>query len=186
MALRNAKATYQIKVTLRGVKPPIWRRLHVEADMSLSQLHEVLQVAMGWHGYHLHEFECGGERFGPPDYAENFGLPPVRSERTTRLSSVLSRAGAKALYSYDFGDGWEHSIVLEKVLEPEPGRAHPVCVAGKRNCPPEDCGGPYGYYMKLEARNDPGHPEHGETLEWMSEDFDPEAFSIEAVNRRLA
>ena len=162
MALRKAKGTYQIKVTLRGVKPPIWRRLLVEADMSLSQLHEVLQVAMGWHGYHL------------SGASAQLDYPACCTEPVPRRGP------------HDFGDGWEHSIVLEKVLEPEPGRAYPVCVGGKRNCPPEDCGGPYGYYLKLAARNDPEHPEHGETLEWMSEDFDPEAFSIEAVNRRLA
>lgn len=173
-----SREIYQIKVTLLDSKPPIWRRLLVPADLTLARLHDVLQIAMGWQDCHLHEFAIGRERFGIPD-AE---MEDVRNERTVRLSSVLGRAGAKAAYTYDFGDGWEHDIVVEKVLAPEPGHPYPACVAGKNCCPPEDCGGIGGYYDFLEAIGDPDHPEHEDLREWIGGDFDPKAFSVEKVN----
>jgi hypothetical protein len=166
VAARKAPAAiYQIKVTLRSVKPPIWRRLLVDANANLAQLHEAIQMAMGWGGYHLHEFECFGEQYGPPSYENEFGTEPVLDERKAKLSSVLGGVGAKATYQYDFGDDWVHKIVVEKVLAPEVGREYPVCVAGKRACPPEDCGGPWGYQdMVADGK------------------VDSEAFSLEMAN----
>ncbi|MGA3024999.1 MAG: plasmid pRiA4b ORF-3 family protein [Bryobacteraceae bacterium] len=172
---------YQLKITLLGTRPPIWRRVLVPADLTLAQIHDVLQVAMGWEDCHLHEFRIGRQRFGAPDPEED-----SLDEGKVRLSDVLKRAGAKAEYTYDFGDGWEHSIVVEKVLTPEPGVAYPVCTAGKRRGPPEDCGGPYGYYELVEAVRDPKHERHEEMRDWVDDDFDPEAFSIDDVNQRLA
>jgi len=113
------------------------------------------------------------------------GLPATVSERTARLNTVLGRKGAKAVYTYDFGDSWEHDIVVEKVLAPESGKAYPACVAGKLHGPPEDCGGLPGFYNLLEAISDPEHEEHEELLEWLGGGFDPDAFSVEAVNRQL-
>lgn len=173
---------YRIKVTLRSVKPPIWRRLLVPADMTLEQLHQVLQIAMGWDNYHLHEFSIGPERFGVPDPEDRDTI----NEKKVRLAGVLGGVGAKALYSYDFGDGWEHTIAVEKVMAPEPGQAYPVCVAGKRRCPPEDCGGASGYFDLLDAIKDPKHEEHESLLEWVGGVIDPEDFSIDHVNARLA
>ena len=133
---------YQIKVTLLGTRPPIWRRLLVPANLTLEQLHDVLQLAMGWEDCHMHEFRIGQKRFGTPDPDEKLmGLPSTASERTARLFNVLRKVGAKAVYTYDFGDGWEHGIAVEKVLLPEAGHAYPICVDGKRHGPPEDCGG---------------------------------------------
>jgi Plasmid pRiA4b ORF-3-like protein len=178
---------YQIKVTLLGTTPPIWRRLLVPADLTLEQLHSVLQQAMGWDDSHLHEFRIGQRRFGRPD--PNYrvmGLPAVANERTVRLSSVLGTVGAKAVYTYDFGDSWEHAILVEKVLPPQLGLAYPVCVGGKRHAPPEDCGGIPGFYNLLEAIRNPEHDEHEEMLDWLGGAFDPEAFSTDEVNRRLA
>ena len=171
---------YRIKVTLRDLKPPIWRRLLVPADLTLEQLHHVLQFAMGWGGHHLHEFSIGPERYGVPEDHDTI------NEKKVRLSSVLGGVGAKALYSYDFGDGWEHTVAVEKVLAPEPGQAYPVCVAGKRRGPPEDCGGVPGYINLLDAIYDPKHREHEEMLEWLGGVIDPEDFSIDHVNARLA
>jgi len=137
---------YQIKVTLLGMDPPIWRRLLVPADLTLEQLHHVLQLAMGWEDCHMHEFRIGQQRFGTPDPMEQvFGGSRTASERTARLFNVLSRAGTKAVYTYDFGDSWEHQIVVEKRLAPEPGCLYPVCLAGERHGPPEDCGGIPGF-----------------------------------------
>jgi hypothetical protein len=152
---------YQLKVTLRGTSPAIWRRLLVPAGLTLDVLHDVLQLAMGWDDSHLHEFRIGGKRFGKPDPDDRLmGLDPVGNERTVHLFRALGKVGAKAVYTYDFGDSWEHAIIVEKVLPPERGVAYPVCVGGKLHCPPEDCGGIPGYYNLLEAIRDPGHPEH--------------------------
>lgn len=177
---------YQLKVTLLDTSPPIWRRLLVPADLSLAQLHDVLQVAMGWQECHLHEFSAGGRHFGRPDPEDRFmGMPPVEDERRVRLSSVLRRIGGKIIYTYDFGDTWEHSIVLEKCLPAAPDMVYPVCIDGQLACPPEDCGGIPGFYDLLDAMRDPTHEEHKELKEWVGGDYDPEAFSIEAVNRIL-
>jgi len=178
---------YQIKVTLLGTRPPIWRRLLVPVGLTLEQLHDVLQSAMGWEDCHLHDFRIGQKRFGKPDPNDRLmGLPATGNERTVRLFTVLGKVGAKAVYTYDFGDSWEHAIVVEKVLPPEPELPYPVCVGGKLHGLPEDCGGIPGYYNLLEAIRDPAHDQHEEMLEWVGGDFDPEAFSVDDVNQRLA
>ena len=174
---------YQLKVTLSGVKPPIWRRVLVPCDLTLAQLHTVLQTAMGWENYHLHEFRIGGLTIGAPDPDAPRTL---LNEKKVRLRNVLDKVGAKGVYTYDFGDGWEHNIVVEKVLTPEPGVEYPVCTAGKRRGPPEDSGGPFGYENLLEALGNPKHEEHKAMREWIGEGFEPEVFSVDDVNRRLA
>jgi len=178
---------FQLKVTLLDTDPPIWRRLLVPADFTLEQLHDVLQLAVGWEDCHMHDFRVGRQRFGQPDPMEAaFGGPRTASERTTHLSDVLARVGSKAVYTYDFGDSWEHQIVLEKRLAAETGCAYPACVAGERHGPPEDCGGIPGFYNLLEAIGDPEHEQHEDLLDWLGGGFNPEAFSIDDVNRRLA
>lgn len=186
-AIEKSQEIYQIKITLLGTDPPIWRRLLVPADLTLEQLHNVLQLAMGWEDCHMHDFRIGQQRYGAPDPMEQvFGGPRTASERTARLFSVLGRVGAKAVYTYDFGDSWEHQIVLEKRLAPEPERACPACLAGERHGPPEDCGGIPGFYNLLEAISDPEHDQREELLDWLGDEFDPEAFSVDEINRRLA
>jgi hypothetical protein len=135
----------------------------------------------------LHEFRIGQKRFGKPDPNDQLmDLPTSGDERKAHLFTVLGKARAKAIYVYGFGDSWEHVIVVEKVLTPEPKVAYPICVAGKRQCPPEDCGGVPGYYNLLEAIRNPAHKEHEEMLDWVGGHYDPEAFSVEDVNHRLA
>jgi hypothetical protein len=178
---------YQIKVTLLGTKPPIWRRLLVSADLTLAHLHNVLQIAMGWEDGHMHEFRVGQRRFGQPEPADPFmRMPRTESERTARLASVLGRTGAKMIYTYDFGDSWEHGIVLEKQLPADPDTTYPVYTDGKLACPPEDCGGIPGFYDLLDALSDPNHERHEELSDWIGDDFDPLSFSVDLVNRRLA
>ncbi len=185
--LVSPEEIYQIKVTLMGSNPPIWRRLLVPAELTLEQLHRVLQAAMGWHDSHLHEFLIGKQRFGTPDPMERaLGWPSTASERTARLFDVLGRVRAKATYTYDFGDGWDHSVVVEKRLTPAPGVEYPACVAGERCGPPEDCGGMPGFFNLLDAMSDPGHEQHEELIDWLGYRFDPEAFSVDEVNGRLA
>jgi len=170
--------TYRLKVTLRGSRPPIWRRLQVDADVTLAQLHQILQVAMGWTDSHLHQFRRGPILYGQPD--REFGMHR-ENERRVRLREVLRRPKDRMIYEYDFGDGWEHEIVLEASDSAE--HANPVVrlLAGKGACPPEDVGGLWGYYRFLEAIQDPKHPEHDEMLEWGGP-FDPNALDIEKFN----
>jgi hypothetical protein len=160
---------YQLKVTLLGTNPPVWRRLVVPANMTLAQLHDVLQSAMGWEDSHMHEFSVGHRRFGRPNPEDRLmGMPSVENERMVDLSSVLGRVGAKAIYTYDFGDSWEHGIVLEKRLPADPNMMYPVCVDGQLACPPEDCGGIPGFYDLVEALSDPSHKRHEEMLDWIA------------------
>jgi hypothetical protein len=178
---------YQLKVTLLGTKPPIWRRLLVPSTLSLAQLHDVLQIAMGWENEHMHEFRMGSQYFGEPDNEDQFmGIAPVKSGRTASLSTVLNRVSAKMIYTYDMGDSWEHNIVLEKRLPLDPAAKYPVCLGGKLACPPEDCGGIPGYYHLLEAIEDPNHAEHDELCEWLGGDYDPQAFSVDEINKHLS
>ncbi|MBN2490667.1 MAG: plasmid pRiA4b ORF-3 family protein [Planctomycetes bacterium] len=173
---------YQLKVTLRRSRPPIWRRIHVPSNLTLARLHDVLQGAMGWMGGHLHQFVVGERFYGTPD--PDFGMD-IESAQRVRLADVLSEPGEKIVYEYDFGDDWVHDVRLERVLRAAPGTRYPVVVAGKRACPPEDCGGIYGYTDFLAAIRDPEHPEHEELLEWCGGGFDPEAFDLELANARL-
>jgi hypothetical protein len=185
--IESPQQIYQIKVTLLGTDPPIWRRLLVPADLTLERLHDVLQLAMGWEDCHMHEFRIGQQIFGTPDPEESLmGMPSTVRESAVRLSRVLGKAGAKAVYTYDLGDDWEHRITVEKVLAPEPGRAYPACVDGQRQGPPEDCGGVYGFYSLLESIGNPEHEQYEEMTDWLGDDFDPEAFSVDEINRRLA
>jgi Plasmid pRiA4b ORF-3-like protein len=186
--IASSQNIYQIKVTLLGTKPPIWRRLLVPASMTLAKLHDVLQTAMGWAGGHMHEFRTADRHFGIPDPEDRSMGMQVENERSIRLSSVLRSAGAKLIYTYDFGDNWEHAVVLEKLLPAQLSLdlEYPICIDGKLACPPDDCGGIPGYYELIEALADPEHDRHEEISEWISDGFDPQAFSVENVNRMLS
>src|SRR5208283_2998433 len=139
--ISSAQDVYQIKVTLLWTEPPVWRRLLVPSSISLEQLHYVLQTAMGWENCHMHDFSVGRRRIGEPDPSDEFmDGPLVESESSVHLCDLLKKAGAKMTYNYDFGDSWEHSIVLEKRLPPDPDAAYPICLDGGLACPPEDCG----------------------------------------------
>lgn len=177
MAAKTELCVYQLKVTLAGTKPLIWRRMLVASDLTLEQLHVVLQAALGWFDEHLYEFRIAGKDYGPES---------KRSDAAVLLSSVFRRAGAQAVYTYDFGDSWQHAIVVEKISPVEPGRVYPVCIGGKRAGPPEDCGGVPGFQSLLRALRNPKHKLHQETRKWVGDDYDPEKFSPDEVNRVLA
>jgi hypothetical protein len=165
---------FQLKVTLQDTKPPIWRRVLVEGSATLDHVHEVIQAAFGWWNYHLHEFEVGRTRYGVPDPEEDWGEPP-RDERRTRLDAIAGE-GSTFRYTYDFGDGWEHRVAVEKVVPASSVATVPACIDGRRACPPEDCGGTWGYRELLAILSDPNHPEHDERRDWLGRPFDPEAF----------
>ncbi len=178
-------AVLQVKISLDGIsRPPVWRRLLVPADIRLDRLHEVIQAAMGWENYHMHVFSDGAREYGRPDPELSF-----RDERKATLRDLASKEGDRIRYTYDFGDDWEHDIVVEKRLAAEPGVRYPVCVAGRGACPPEDCGGVWGYEHLREVLADPDDEEHQDLLEWMGldegADFDPARFDLAEVNEAL-
>jgi hypothetical protein len=175
-------AVYQVKVTLRGAKPPIWRRLRLPTATTLAQLHQVIQVAFGWEDAHLHAFEVGGRRYSRPDFEL---WDQTADEGKARLQDLASHTGARLRYTYDFGDSWEHDLLVEDVLAPD-GVAHAVCLNGRRAGPPEDCGGVWGYAELCDILADPNHPDHGERLEWLGHPHDPDAFDKDAINASLA
>ncbi len=161
------KQVYQFKITLVGIKPAIWRRIQILGTSTFKDLHDAIQNAMGWEGYHLHSFKVKkGE---------------IYDEGKKKITSYFFQENKKALYEYDFGDSWEHTILLEKILPLETGKQYPMCLAGERACPPEDCGGVWGYENLLEIIGDPNHSEYEDRMEWLGGSFDPEAFKPEEV-----
>jgi hypothetical protein len=172
---------YQIKIALRHVAPSVWRRIEAPADIKLGKLHRVLQIAMGWTDSHLHAYRIGGATYGVPnpDFPDD-----TQSERDVRLDKVVG-VGDTLIYEYDFGDGWEHTLKIEKIISADPAAHYPRCTGGSRACPPEDCGGPPGYEHLLQVLRDPKHEEHEQMREWIGGDFDPEAFDLGKANQRL-
>lgn len=178
-------AALVLKITLCGLRPPVWRRVRVSTNSSLRMLHLVIQAAMGWQDYHLHEFEIGGRRYGEPDDEALPGDEPTYNESNVKLGALIERGVERFRYVYDFGDGWEHEIVVEKMEPLDPEQPYPSLITGKRACPPEDCGGVHGYLRLLEVLADPAHEEHAELREW-SGDLDPEHIDLDAIRRELA
>jgi hypothetical protein len=173
---------YELKLEMLEVEPLIWRRLLVPGSITLAQLHEVTQTAMGWTNSHLHEFIVGEHIYSDPE----FEIDEARSEYRYRLARLAPRVRNTITYLYDFGDGWEHQIRVEAIIENDtryPGK--PVCLAGARNCPPEDCGGPWGYQNFVKAIGNKKHKEHKELIEWVGGSFDPEHFDLDEVNHLL-
>jgi hypothetical protein len=172
---------YAIKVTLLGTSPP-----RLEAHFSSSRyytpqyLHRTLQTVMGWTNSHVHQFILQRQKFFDPRHRVG---TKVADESRTRLGDLIWTAGARLLYEYDFGDGWQHELLLEEVLLGDESFRQ-LCVAGDRNCPPEDCGGSTGFSELLKALQDSTHPEHDDIREWVG-DFVPESFSADEINRRL-
>lgn len=183
MARPNGSSTIvaQLKITLLGIRPPVWRRVQVPAAITLPRLHRIIQAVMGWQDYHLHAYRIEGVEYGEPDPDEMYD-DDVTDERRVRLDRVLHATVQRFRYDYDFGDGWEHEIVVEKTLPAERGTPYPRLIAGRRACPPEDVGGPWGYREFLKAIADPSHDQHNEMLEWAGGTFDPEEFDLQGVN----
>lgn len=172
----------QFKVTLKDIEPPIWRRFQVTNGITMHKLHLVLQEVMGWRNCHLYQFKINGYYYVDPAHEHYL---PAKNSKTAKLSQVLPQGRKKFLYEYDFGDSWEHEVVLEKVLPPAEGVRYPVCLAGERACPPEDCGGTPGYERILEIMRRPDHAEYRKTIDWLGGEYNPEAFDLEEVNLAL-
>ncbi len=180
----TADTTYQLKVNLLGTDPPIWRRIEIPASSNLTTLHTTIQLSFGWFDSHLHEFKIGSSAYGEPDPGSGPLGRTVRNEGNARLGNVV-QPGARFTYTYDFGDSWEHEIVVEKSVDAQPGVGYPRCTAGERACPPEDCGGVWGYENFLEAIADPNHSDHEDMSEWFDGTFDPELFDLTDTNKAI-
>jgi len=187
---RPAKAAtgtvFQLKITLADIRPPIWRRVQTK-DCTLAQLHDIIQVSMGWHESHLHLFQIGEDHYGdlgqwPKNYLDDL---ETLNERKLKLSQIAGQGVKKFTYEYDMGDGWRHTILIEKTVPAEAGVKYPRCIGGARACPPEDCGGPWGYGDFVNAIQNPKHKQHRELLEWVGGEFDPAEFDLEGVNEAL-
>ncbi len=178
-----SRMIYRLRITFAEVEPAIWRVVEV-ADCSLGELHTVIQITMGWENSHMHQFIVDGKYFGQAT-SDDLDLE-VEDEDGIRLSQIFTgKKKPRVVYEYDFGDSWQHVIALEKTLEPEPKIKYPRCVEGARACPPEDCGGIWGYADFLEAMADPRHENHRDLKEWIGGKFDAEKFSVAVVNREL-
>ena len=176
---------YHLKVSLEGIQPAIWRRLQVPGNASLGWLHAVLQVAMGWTNSHMHQFIVGERLYSDPRVEPDDDLG-VLDENATAVMEIAPRVKSAFQYEYDFGDSWEHRIVVEKILDPDPAASTVAqCLDGARACPPDDCGGAFGYADLLEIIMDPKHEEYEDRMDWLGGKFEPEAFDREKINTYL-
>jgi len=185
---KTFERVYQLKISMKGIVPQIWRRVQIPENYTFFWLHYVIQTVMDWDDYHLHEFEMPDPRTGIPvkigvndDDFEDFFERTVLPEEDVNISDYFTLGNKDALYRYDFGDNWQVKVRLEKILPRKEGVEYPVCTAGKRAAVPEDIGGIWGYENMLEVLKDPEHEDYEDTVEWLGEDFDPEYFDPEDV-----
>lgn len=174
-------SVYGLKMTLRGVRPQIWRRLLVADTATLGKLHVILQAVMGWEDEHLHQFEINGERYGE---ATVEGYRRVRDEHKVQLGEVITAPQTKFTYTYDFSVNWEFELLVEEIAPPQAGQLLPQCIKGKRAAPPEQVGGTWGYQALLEAKANPRHPERLRFAELIA-NYDPETLDLDGINQRL-
>ena len=170
----------KIKTTILDIQPEIWREILIENNITFNHLHKIIQISFGWTNSHLHNFEVDGKTFSVSyNEYENEDL-----DTENKIAKFLNRKGQKALYTYDLGDNWEHKIEVVDILEKEKNLKYPLCLAGERNAPPEDCGSVPGYENVMRALNDKGGKEDLDLLEWLG-DYDPEEFDINEVNEAI-
>ncbi|MFC1860722.1 plasmid pRiA4b ORF-3 family protein [Chloroflexota bacterium] len=182
----NEQRIYQIKVVLLETDPPIWRRFLIPANVTLHRSHLILQEVMGWTNSHLYRFRDGTKEYEEPDPDNEFYELDFKNSRRTKLMQLVTKKGDIFLYEYDFGDGWEHMLLVEDILEHEPYKPYPICLAGERACPPEDCGGTHGYAQLLEIIADPNHEDHLDMMTWLGGYFESEVFDTDMTNLKLS
>lgn len=179
LGINPGAVIFQLKITLCGIQPEIWRRVLAPGNIRLDMLHETIQGAMGWKDSHLHEFVVNGTTYGDPDNPPH-GAFASECGTKTKLKFLDLRPGDKFIYRYDFGDDWTHEVMVEGILEAVPKETYPKCVAGERACPPEDCGGPPGYEHLLQVLGNPNDPEYEDLSAWVGGIFDAENFDATA------
>ena len=180
----ESRSTILLRIELLNIEPLIWRRVRVPTKWTLRRLHGLIQKVFGWEDRHLHDFRIGDVRIGMPELDDS--QEGLQDDREWTLAEALQAGARELLYVYDFGDWWEHRLIVEPESRARAGaRAAPVCLAGENAAPPEDIGGPPGYELLLEALGDPRHEQHEEMLEWVGGVWDPKAFDLNRVNREL-
>jgi Plasmid pRiA4b ORF-3-like protein len=182
----SADTVARLKITLDDVNPAVLRRVEVPFNIRLDRLHLTIQTAMGWTNSHLYEIRAGDAGWSTPDPDADW-VDDFLDARKARLDAVLEDVGTKNLtYLYDFGDGWEHTIKLESLTDAEPGVLYPRLIEASGRCPPEDCGGPWGYAELLDAIKNPKHGRHAELTEWIGDDFNPQADDADTLTAEVA
>ena len=171
----------QLKLTLSGIEPPVWRRLRVPDSITFFDLHHIFQIAMGWKNAHLFEFRIGDYAMG---FIDESAPEDLADARLVTIDTLITQVGMRFSYLYDFGDGWNHLIEIEKISVDETIQT-PVCLEGERNCPPEDCGGIPGYHHLMEVLKDKSNPDYSEMKRWAGKGYDPETFDLKKVARLL-
>lgn len=186
----NVSQVYQFKITLKGTKPPIWRRIQVPQNYTFEWLSFAILHSMGWWNEHLHEFRIKNPQTGEKDtigVPNDDGFEPYEpvEEKEAKIADYFLQPKDKALYTYDFGDGWDHDVVLEKIIPAAPDTTYPKCIAGKRACPPENVGGVGGYEELLEIIADPTHPEYENKMSDLAmnamDSYDPNKFDSQSI-----
>lgn len=170
---------YQFKIQLNGIEPAIWRSVQLNEESQLLDLHYATQIAMGWYDDHLYQFSKDGSFYGDPDALED---DKIIDDAEVDIADIFKNEKDAISYVYDFGDNWEHTITLEKIVDAKKPLEHMLCVGGKRNCPPEDCGGIAGYQEILETIKKKDTPEFEELVSWLGEEYDPEYFDANLIN----
>ena len=176
---------HQLRISLNGLEPEIWRSFKINSDSNFHDLHLIIQTVMGWENDHLYEFENKDYRIGIEPEDAFFTDGDLISADSITIKDVLLKKKSIIIYNYDFGDSWEHKIIVEDILKDEI-LLNPICIAGAMSCPPEDCGGIWGYINLLEIIKDKKHPERDDMLEWLGGDFDPNYFNLEKLNKTLS
>jgi hypothetical protein len=178
-------SVYQLHISLNGIEPVIWRRIQVLGRVSLYKLNRIIQESMGWKNSHLNFFKINDIEY-EVKYDNLDEIPQALDEKEFKLCQVVQAENIRFTFLYDFGDEWEHSVLVEKILPKEPDVKYPICIDGKRACPPEDCGGPPGFAEFVEAVRNPYHEDHQVMIQWVGYKYDPDEFNTELVNKRLA
>ena len=181
---RKQNEIYQLKVTLKGIRPPIWRRFQVKSNITFWELHNTIQTVMGWYNAHLHQFFVDGLTITDQETLD-WGMDDGVDVTKARLNRYVNYEKQRFIYEYDFGDSWEHVVLVEKIMPAESNVTYPRCLKGKRACPPEDVGGIWGYESFLEVLANPEHEEYDEYMDWLGGELDPEEFDLEEINRML-
>ncbi len=192
---QSSLSVYYLKVTLKDSNPPIWRDILVPSNLTLENLHYVIQAVMGWGNYHLHQFIAGKvlytEAVEDDNHDNYYSLDASdddeydRNEKKYTVSQLLTQESASIIYEYDLGDSWTHKIELKHILPADNNAQQPRCIQGEQACPPEDCGGIWGYTDMLETLKNAKTSERKEMLPWIGDNFNPNYFDINAVNRVL-
>jgi hypothetical protein len=179
---------HQFKITLLNTHPAIWPRIQVPGTYTFTNLHAAIQIAMGWENAHLHMFRIGKRSeiiIKGDDLDADLDDENTFNGSETGVARFIKAPGDRAIYEYDMGDSWLHEVLLEGLFLKEKGIKYPRCIAGARACPPEDCGGTSGYAHILEVLASPRHPERGELIEWLGDEYEPEKFDLETVRTCL-